>query len=171
MTMKTQWSKTYCFSEKWCKPMNYNLPGFPVLQHLWKLAQTHVHWLSDAIQPFILCCLLLLFPSIFPTIRVILNESLHQVAKYWSFIYSISPSTKYSGLISFRTDCVDLLAVQGTLKSLLQQNNWKVSIFLCLAFFPVEYSHLYMTIGKTRTLTIWIFVIKFMFLFFNMLPS
>ena len=89
--------------------------------------------------------------------------------KYWSFSFSISPSNEYSGSISFRTDWFELLAVQGTLKSLLQGHNLKASVLLCSAFFTVQLSHLYMTIGKTIALTIWALVSKMMSLFFNML--
>ena len=98
----------------------------------------------------VLCCPLLLLPSVFPSIRVFSNESgLHsRWPKYWSF--SVSPSNKYSGLISFRIDCFDFLAVQGTLKSLLQHHSLKASILLCSAFFMVQLSHLYMTTGKTQ---------------------
>ena len=101
-----------------------------------------------------------LLPSIFPSIRVFSNESVLCIRwlKYWSF--SISPSNEYSGLISFRMDWVDLLAVQGTLKSLLQQHSSKASILQCSAFFKVQLSHPYMTIGKTIALTKWHFVVK-----------
>ena len=104
----------------------------------------------------ILCHHLLLLPSIFTRIRVFSNESvfLHQVAKYWSFSCSISPSNEYSGLISFRMAWLDLLAVQGTLKSLLQHHSSKASIFQCSAFLMVQLSHPYMTTGKTIALTL-----------------
>ena len=104
----------------------------------------------------ILYCPLLLLPSIFPSIRVFSNESVLHIRwpKYWSFSFSISPSNEYSGLISFRINRFDL-AVQGTLKSLLQHHNLKASILLCSAFFMVQLSHLYMTTGKTTALTIW----------------
>ena len=119
----------------------------------------------------ILCCPLLLSPSIFPSIRVFSNESVLHLRwpKFWSFSFSISPSNKYSGLISFRMDCLDLLAVQGTLKSLLQHHSSEASILWCSAFFMVQLSHLYMTTGKTITLTRWTFVSKVMSLLFNML--
>ena len=107
----------------------------------------------------ILCCPLLHLPSIFPSISLFQRAgSLDQVAKYWSFI--ISPSSEYSGLISFRTDWFDLLAVQVTLKSLLQHHILKASILWCSAFFTVQLSRLYMTTGKTIALTTWIFVGK-----------
>ena len=118
----------------------------------------------------ILCRTRLLPPSIFPSIWVFSNESvLHQVAKVWSFSFSISPSNEYSGLISFRMDWLDLLAVQGTLKSLLQHHSSKVSILQHSAFFIVQLSHPYVTTGKSITLTRWISVGKVMSLLFNML--
>ena len=103
----------------------------------------------------ILCCPLLPLPSIFPSIWVFLNESALRIRwpKYWSFSFSISPSNEYSGLISFRMDWLDLLAVQGTLKSLLQHHSWKVSILQSSAFFIVQLSYLYMSTGKTIALT------------------
>ena len=103
----------------------------------------------------ILCCPLLLWPSIFPIIRAHSNESVLCIEwpKYWSFSFSICPFKKYSGLISFRMDRLDLLAVQGTLKSLLQDHGSKVSVLQCSAFFTVQLSHPYMTTGKTITLT------------------
>ena len=119
----------------------------------------------------ILCCPLLLPPSIFPSIRVFSNESgLHiRWSKYWSFSFDISPSNEHSGLISFRMDWLDLLAVQETLKSLLQHCSSKASILQCSAFFIVQLSHLYMTTGKTIALTRRTFVGKVMSLLFNML--
>ena len=121
----------------------------------------------------ILCHPLLLLPSIFPSIRVFSNESAFRIRwpKYWSFSFSISPSNEYSGLISFRMDRLDLLAVQGTLKSLLQHHSSKASIFPCSAFFMVQLSHPYMTTGKTIALTRQTFVDKVMSLLFNMLSS
>ena len=117
-----------------------------------------------------LCHPLLLLPSIFPSIRVFANESalLIKWPKYWSFSFNISPSNEQPGLISFRMDWLDLLAVQGTLKSILQYHSSKASI-LCSAFLIVQSSHPYMTIGKTIALTKWTFVDKVMFLLFNML--
>ena len=119
----------------------------------------------------ILCRPLLLLPSVFPTIRVFSNESpLHiRWPKYWSFSFNISPSNEYPGLISFRMDWLDLLAVQGTLKSLLQHHSSKASILRCSTFFIVQLSCPYMTTGKTIALTRWTFVGKVMCLFFNML--
>ena len=121
----------------------------------------------------ILCHPLLLLPSIFPSIRVFSNESALRIRwpKYWSFSISISPSNEYSGLISFRMDWLDLLAAQGTLKSLLQHHSSKASIFHHSAFFTVQLSHPYMTTGKTIALTRWTFVGKVMSLLFNMLPK
>ena len=141
-----------------CNPMNCSMPGFPVLHQLPEFAQTHVHWVSRA-NHLILCCPLLL-SSIFPSIRVFSSElALHiRWPKYWSFSFSISPSNEYSGLISIRTDWFGLLAVQGTLKSLLQHHSTKASILWCSAFFMVQLSHPKMTTGKTRTLTRWTFV-------------
>ena len=117
------------------------------------------------------CCLLFLLPSLFPSIRVFSNESVlpFRWPNYWSFSFNISPSNEYSGLISFRMGWLDLLAVQGTLKSFLQHHSSKASILWCSAFFAVQLSHPYMTIGKTIVLTRWIFVGKMMSLLFNML--
>ena len=119
----------------------------------------------------ILCCSLLLLPSIFPSIRVFSNEPALRIRgiKYWSFSFNISPSSEYSGLISFRIDCLDLLAVQGILKSLLQHHSSKASILRCSAFYIVQLSHPYMSTGKTIALTRWTFVGKVMSLLFNML--
>ena len=129
-----------------CNPMDCSMPGFPVHHQLPKLAQTHVHQVGDAIQSsyFILCCPLLP-PSVFPSIRVFSNESaLHmRWPKYWSFSFSISPSNEHPGLISFRMDWLDLLAVQGTLKSLLQHHSSKASIPRCSAFIIVQPLHDY----------------------------
>ena len=119
----------------------------------------------------ILCRPLLLLPPIPPSIRIFSNEStLHtRWPKYWSFSFNISPSNKHPGLISFRMDWLDLLAVQGTLKSLIQHHSLKASILRCSAFFTVQLSHPYMTTGKTIALTRWTFVGKVMSLLFNML--
>ena len=119
----------------------------------------------------ILCCPLLLLPSIFPDIRVFSNESALRIRwpKYWNFSFNISPSNEHSGLISFRMDLLDLLAVQGTLKSLLQYDSSKASILWRSAFFIVQLSHPYMTTGKTIALTRRTFVGKVMCLLFNML--
>ena len=119
----------------------------------------------------ILCRSLLLLPSIFPSIRIFSNEStLHmRWPQYWSFSFNISPSNEHPGLISFRMDWLDLLAVQGTLKSLLHHHSSKASILRHSAFFIVQLSHPYMTTGKTMALTRWTFVDKVTFLLFNML--
>ena len=119
----------------------------------------------------ILCHPLLLPPSIFPSIRVFSNESVLHIRwpKYWSFSLSITPSNEYSGLISFKMDWLDLFAVQGTLKSLLQHHSSKASILWCSAFFIVQLSYPYMTTGKTIALTRWTLVRKVMSLLYNML--
>ena len=128
----------------------------------------------DSVIPsnhLILCCSLLLSPSIFPSIKVFSNESALHIRwpKFWSFSFSISPFNEHSGLISFGMNWMDLLAVQGTLKSLLQHHSPKASILLRSAFFIVQLSHPYMTTGKTIALTRWTFVGKVMSLLFNML--
>ena len=119
----------------------------------------------------ILCCPLLLLPSIFLSIRVFSDESVLRIRwpKNWSFSFNIIPSNEYSGLISFRMDWLDLLAVQGTLKSLLQHHSQKPSILWCLAFFMVQFSHPYMTTGKTMALTRQTFVSEVIALLFHML--
>ena len=121
----------------------------------------------------ILCCPLLLLPSIFPDFRVSSNESALHIwwPKYWSFSFNISPSNEHPGLISHRMDCLDLLAVQGTLKSLLQHHSSKASILRLSAFFIVQLSHPHMTTGKTIALTRQTFVGKVMSLLFNMLSK
>ena len=137
--------------------LSCSTPGFPALHYLSELAQTHVHWINDAIQPS---------HPLSPPSSPALNLSQHQGLfsestlcikwpKYWSFSFSISPSNEYSGLISFRIDWLDLLAVQGTLKSLLQHHSSKASILWHSAFFIVQLSHLYVTTWKTIALTIW----------------
>ena len=130
-------------------------PGFPVHRCLWKLAQTHVHRVDDAIQPSHPLLSLLLLTSIFPSIKVFSNESAlcMRWPKYWSFSFKISPSNKHPGLIFFRMDWLDLLAVQGILKSLLQHHSSKASILRRSAFFTVQLSHPNMTTGKTIALT------------------
>ena len=119
----------------------------------------------------ILSCPLLLPPSIFPSIRVFSNESTLHIRwpKYWSFSFNISPSNEHPGLISLRMDWLDLLAVEGTLKNLVQHHSSKASILWCSSFFIVQLSHPYMTTGKTIALTRWTFVDKIMSLLFNML--
>ena len=147
-----------------CNPMNCSTSGFPVLHHLLEFAQTHVSWISDAIQPSHP-----LSPPSPPSLSLSQHQgvfqwvsSSHQVAKVLEPCFSISPSNKYSGLISLRIEWFDLLAVQRSLKSLLQHHNSKV-------LFMVQLSHPYMTTGKIIALTIWIFVNKVMLLLFNML--
>ena len=132
--------------------------------------------MSKLVMPsnhLILCCPLLLLPSVFPSIRVFSKESVLHIRwpKYWSFSFSISPSKEIPGLISFRMDWIDLPAVQGTLKSLLQHHSSKASILQCSAFFTVQLSHPYMTTGKTIALTRRTVVGKVMSLLLNMLSS
>uniref|UniRef100_A0AC11ENG1 Uncharacterized protein n=2 Tax=Ovis aries TaxID=9940 RepID=A0AC11ENG1_SHEEP len=155
-----------------CDLMNRSTPGLPVHHQLPEFTQTHVHRVSDAIQPsLILCHPLLLLPPIPPSIRVFSNESTLRMRwpKYWSFSFSIIPSKEIPGLISFRMYWLDLLAVLGTLKSLLQHHSSKASILRRSAFFTVQLLHPYMTTGKTIALTRWTFVGKLMSLLFNML--
>ena len=154
--------------------MNCSTPGLPLHHQLLEFTQIHVHRVSDAIQPsshLILCRPLLLLPPIPPSIKVFSNEStLHmRWPKYWSFSFSIIPSKEIPGLISFRMDWLDLLAVQGTLKSLLQHHSSKASLLRHSAFFTVQLSHPYMTTGKTIALTRWILVSKVMSLLLKML--
>ena len=154
-----------------CDPMNRSMPGLPIhhqLQSLPKLMSI------ESVMPsnhLILCRPLLLLPSIFLSIRVFSNESALCIRwpKYWSFTFNIIPSNELPGLISFRMDWLDLLAVQGILKSLLQHHSSKASILLHSAFVIVQLSHPYMTTGKTITLTRWTFVGKVMSLLFDML--
>ena len=145
-----------------CDPMDCSTPGLPVHHQLPEFAQTHAHWVSDAIQPSHLLSSLLLLPSVFPSIQVFSNESVLHIRwpKYWSFSFSISPSNEHSGLISFRIDWLDLLAVQRTVKSLFQHHSSKASVLQYSAFFIVQLSHPYMTTGKTIGLTRWTFVGK-----------
>ena len=154
-----------------CDPMNHSTPGLPVHHKLPEFTQTHAHRVGDAIQPSHPLSSLLLLPPITPSIRVLSNESTlcMRLPKYWSFSFNISPSNEHPGLISFRMDWLNLLAVQGTLKSLLQHYSSKASIFWHSAFFTVQLSHPYMTTGKIRALTRWTFVGKVMSLVFNML--
>ena len=130
-----------------CNPMEYSTTGFPVLHYLLEFDQTHVHWVGDAIQPS---------HSLLPSSTFAFNQGLiqwvassHQVTKYWSFSFGISPSNEYSLLVSFRMDWFDLLAVQGTLKSLLQHHSSKASILQHSALFLVQLSHSCMTTGET----------------------
>ena len=138
-----------------CDPMNRSTPGLPVHHQLPEFTQTHVHWLVMPSSHLIPCCPLLLLPSISPSNRFFSNESALRMRwpKYWSFSFNISPSNEHPGWISFRMDWLDLLAVQRTLKSVLQHHSSKASVFLCSSFFTVQLSHLYMTNGKTIALT------------------
>ena len=147
-----------------CDPMDYSTLSYPVHHQLPQLAQIHVHWVGDAIQPSHPLSSPFLLPSIFPSIRVFSNESVLCIRwpKDWSFIFNISPSNEHPGLISFRMDWLDLLAVQGTLKS-LQNHSSKASILRCSAFFTVQLSHPYITTGKTIALTRRTFVGKVMY--------
>ena len=151
--------------------MNHSTPGLPVHHKLPEFTQTYAHRVGDAIQPS--------DPLSFPSPPACnpsqhqdlfqwLNSS-HEEAKVWSFSFSVSPSNEHPGLISFRMDWLDLLAVQGTLKSLLQHHSSKASVLQHSAFLTVQLSHPYMTTGKTIALTRWIFVGKVMSLLFNML--
>jgi len=134
-----------------CNPMDCSMPVFPVLQYFPEFVQTHVHWLVMPSNHLILCSPLLL-TSVFLSIRFFSNVSALRIRwpKYWSFSFSISPSNEYSVLILFRMDYFDLLAVQGTLKSLLQHHSLKASILWCSAFLMVQLSHPYMTTGKNH---------------------
>ena len=153
-----------------CDPMNRSTPGLLVHHQLLEFTQTHVHWVGDAIQP----SHPLSSPSCLQSFSTSGSFPMSQLfasggPKYWSFSFNISPSNEYPGLISFRMDWLDLLAVQGTLKSLLQHHSSKASILWRSAFFIVQLSHPYMTTGKTIALTSWTFVDKVMSLLFNML--
>ena len=157
-------------------PVDCSMPRFPVHHQLPELAQTNVHPVSDVIQPLILYCPLLLLPSIIPSIMVFSNELALRIKwpKYWSFIFSISPSNEHPGLISFRMDWLDLPAVQGTLKNLLQHHSSNTSIVLCSALFIVQLSHPYMTTGKNHSYDLMdlcqqSYISLFFFLLFNML--
>ena len=162
-----------CSHVRLCGPMDCSMPGFPVLHPLLEFAQAYVHRVGDAVQPFCPLSSLLLLPSVFPSIRVFYSE-LSLCIRWpqdWSFSFSISPSNEYSELISFRIDWFDLLAVQGTLRSLLQHHNSKASVLQHSAFFMVQLLHPYVTTGKTIALTRRTFVSKVMALLFNMLSS
>ena len=154
-----------------CDPMNCSMPGLPVHHQLLEFTQTHIHWVSNATQPS--------HPLSSPSPPVS-NPTQHQSLsnestvrrrwpKYWSFSFSISPSNEHPGLIPFRMDWLDLLAVQGTLKSLLQHHSSKASILWSSAFFTIQLSHPYMTTGKTIAFTRWTFVGKVISLLLNML--
>ena len=153
--------------------MDYNTSGFPVYHQLLELAQLMSFELVMPSKHLILSCPLLFLPSIFPNIRLFSNESVLRIrwSKYCSFSFSISPSNEYSRLISFRIDWLDLLAVQGTLKSLLQHHSSEPSVLQCSACFIAQLSHPYMTIGRNIPLTSQTFVGKVMSLLFNTLSS
>ena len=138
-----------------CNPMDCSTPGFLSITHSQSLLKLMSIKLVMLFNHLILCCPLLLLPSIFPSMRVFSNESALCIRwpKYWSCSFSIRPSNEHPGLISFRMDWLDLLAVQGTLRSLLQHHSSKASILRCSAFFIVQLSHPYMTTGKTIALT------------------
>ena len=169
--MPVQFSSIAQLCPTLCDPMNCSTPGRPVHHQLPEFTQTHVHWVGDAIQ--------LSHPLSShspPALNLSQHQglskwvsSLHQVAKVLGFHFNISPSNEHPGLISFRMDWLDLIAVQGTLKSLPQHHSSKASIILRLAFFIVQLSHPYMTTGKTIALTRWTFVGNVMSLLFNML--
>ena len=150
-----------------CDPMDCKTQGFPAFS----ISQSLLKLMS--IESVMLCRPLLLLPSIVPSIRVFSSESALPIRwpKYWSFSFSISPSDEYSGLISFKTEWFDLLAVQGTLKSLVQHHSLKTSVLQCSAFFMVQLSYSYMITGKTIALTRQTFVCKVMSLLFNMLSG
>ena len=153
-------SVTHCV---WlCDAMDYSSLGLPVQHQLPEFTQTHLHLVIMSSNHLILCYFLLLLPSIFPSIRVFSNESALHIRwpKYCSFSFNISTSNEYSEMISFRMDLLDLLAVQGTLKSLFQHHSSKTAIRQCSAFFIVQLSHPYMTTGKTIALTRRTFVAK-----------
>ena len=155
-----------------CNHMDCSMSGFSVHHQLPEFTQTQVHWVGDATQPS--CPLSSPSPPtlIFPSSRIFSDQSVLHIRwpKYWSFSFSINASNEYSGLISFMIDWLDLLAVQGTLNSLLQHHSSKASILLRSAFFVIQLSHPYETTGKTIALTRWNFVVKVTSLLFNMHP-
>ena len=168
--MSVQFSSVAQSCPTLCDPMDCSMPGFPVHHQLLELTQTHVHWVGDAVQPS--------HPLLSPS-PLAFNHSQHQGLsnesvpcirwpEYWSFSFTISLSNEHPGLISFRMDWLDPLAVQGTLKSLLQHHSSKASIVQHSAFFMVQLSHPYMTTGKTKVLTRRLFVGKIMSLLSNM---
>ena len=153
-----------------CDPMDCSTPGFPITNSQGSLKLMSIELVMPS-NHLIFCRPLLFLLSVIPSIRVFPSESILHIKwpKYWSFSLSISPSNEYSGLISFRIGWFDLLAVQGTLKSLLQHHSSKASILSCSAFFIVQLSYPYITTGKTVALTRWTFVSKIISLLFNML--
>ena len=154
-----------------CKLMDCSTPDYLVLHHIPQFIQIHVHWVGDAVQQSHPLLPSFLLSSIFPSIRVFSSELAFHIRwpKYWSFSFSIRLSNEYSGMNSFRIHWLDLLAFQGTLKSLLQHHSLKVSILWRSAFFMVLLLYPYMTSGKTIALTIWTFVGRVMPLLFNTL--
>ena len=171
MFLPSQFSSVAQSCPTLCSPMDCSTPGLTVHHQLPELAQTHVRRVGDAIQPSHPLSSPSPLPSLFPTIWVFSNKSVLCIRwpKYWSFSLSISPSNEHSGLISFRMNWLDLLAVQGTLKSLLQHHSSKASILQHSNFFIVQLSHPYMTTGKTIALARRTFVGKVISLLFNML--
>ena len=173
ITNMIQFSSVQLFSRVWlfATPWTTACQASLSITSSWSLPKLMSIELVMPSNHLILCHPVLLLPSIFRSIRVFSNESTLHIRwpKYWSFSFNISPSNEYSGLISLRMDLSDLLAVQGTLKSLLQHRSSKALILLCLAFFMVQLSHLYVTTGKTIALTKWTFVGKVMSLLLNML--
>ena len=147
------------------QPHGLQTPGVPVLHHIPEFAQIYVHWVSDAIQPSYPLLSPSPLPSIFPSISVFSNESVPRIRwpKYWSFSFNINPSNEHPELISFRMDWLDLLAVQGTLKSLLQHHSSKASIIRHSTFFVAQISHPYTSTGKTIALIRRTFVGKVMY--------
>jgi len=176
VTWITLWGRNKCHCSvprSWpplCNPTDCSIPVLAVPNHFLVFARVHVHWINHAIQPSHPLSPSSPSASIFPSIMLFSNGLAVHIRwpKYWSFSFSISPSNEYSGLI-FRMDWLDLLAVQGTLKSLLQHHSSKASILRHSAFFTVQLPHPYMTTGKTIALTRWTFVGKVMSLLFNML--
>ena len=187
-------SEQRMYQKSHCSHITFDIPLFSSVQSLRRVRLFATPWTTarqaslsitnsqtlpklmsiESVMPpnhLILCCPLLLLPSIFPSIRVFSIESVLHIRwpKYWSFSFNISPSNEHPGLISFRMDLVDLLAVQGTLKSLLQHHSSKASILQRSAFFIVQHSQPYMTLGTTITLTRWTFVGKVISLLLNML--
>ena len=154
-----------------CDPMDHSMPGLLSITNSWSLPKLMSIESGMPSNHLILCHPLLLLPLLFPSIRVFSNESVLCIRwpKHWRFSFRISPSNEYSGLIFFRKDWLDHPAIQGTLKSLLQHHSSKASILWHSAFFTVQLSHPYMTIGKAIALTRWTFVGKVMSLLFNML--
>ena len=152
----TQFSSVARSCPTLCNPLNHSTPVLPVHHQLPEFTQTHIHRVGDATSHLILCHPLLHLPPIPPSIRVFSDESTLRMRcpKYWSFSFSISPSNEHPGLNSFRMDWLDLPAVQGTLKSLLQHHSSKASILRCSAFFTVQLSHPYMATRKTIALTV-----------------